>query len=165
MRERRNKNFAVGLLLFLLLLTGGYALLATNLNITGTATGTGDFKIEFNSYTVSDEAKATATLDADRTSMTIDANLSFPGDTVTIDFTIKNTGSLAATVSDLTINNNGSTDFNIAINGLDAIEGTTLGVGQSTNGSIVVTWNASSTTATPEGVTFDVTINYLQATV
>lgn len=165
MTNKRTRIFVIGLVVFTLALTGVYALLANNLNITGTATGAGDFKIEFFDSTVSDPAKATATLDTDRTSLSIDANLSFPGDTVTIDFTIKNTGSLAAVVDNLTVNENNTTDFSIVINGLSAIEGTTLAVGETTQGSIVVTWNATSTIPNPENVSFDVTLDYLQATI
>lgn len=165
MRNRRTRVFVIGLAVFTLVLTGVYALLASNLSITGTATGAGDFKIEFFNSSVSDPAKATATLNPDRTSLNIDANLSYPGDTATIDFTIKNTGSLAAIVDNLTVNAPNTTDFTIVINGLTAIEGTTLAVGQTTQGSVVVTWNATSTIPDPETVSFDVTLDYIQATV
>lgn len=164
MRDRRNQKTVIGLLVLTLFLTGAYALLATNLNITGTAGGQGDFKIEFTDYNVSDEDKATAILDATNTSINIEANLSFPGDSVTINFTIKNTGSLSATVSDLTINENSTDDFNITINGLDNIRGETLLVSETTNGSIVITWNTESTNPEPEAVNFNVTIDYVQAT-
>lgn len=164
MRDKRNRLLVVGLLVFTVAVTGVYALLATNLNITGTARGAGDFKIEFSDYRVTDEAKAAATLDSAKTSINIEANLSYPGDSVTINFTIKNTGSLKATVSDLTINENSNQDLNIKINGLTNIKGTTLDVGETTSGSIVVTWNAASTNPNPESVNFSVTLDYLQAT-
>ncbi|MDD2434736.1 MAG: hypothetical protein PHO63_00585 [Bacilli bacterium] len=164
MRDRKVKYLVIGLIVFAIALTGVYALLAANLRITGTATGVGDFKIEFSSFSVSNPAKATATLDDNRVSMTIDANLSFPGDTVTIDFTIKNTGSLAATVDNLIINENNTEDFTIIIIGLNEIEGSTLNVGDVTVGSIVVTWNTTSTIPNPAPVNFDVTIDYIQAT-
>lgn len=96
--------------------------------------------------------------------MNIQATLSYPGDMVTINFTISNTGSLASIVDDLVINENDTADFDIEINDLDNIIGTSLGVGQSTNGSIVISWDIASTTAEPEDVNFDVTITYLQAT-
>ncbi len=164
MRDKKVRFFVIGLIIFTFILTGVYALLAANLNITGTATGTGDFKIEFSNFTISDATRATANLNQDNTSLTISTNLSYPGDTVTIDFTIQNTGSLAATVDNLIINENSSEDFTITINNLANIEGTTLAVGATTVGSIVVTWNASSVTGTPEEVNFDVTIDYIQAT-
>jgi hypothetical protein len=164
MKNRRNRMFIIGILLFSLFLTGVYALLATNLNITGTASGVGDFKIEFSSYNVSNPDKVSVTLDDSNTSMNISANLDFPGDTVTINFVIKNTGSLAARVSDLNVNENSTDDFTIQVNGLSTILGNTLAVGETTNGSIVVTWNSTSTNANPEDVNFDVTIDYIQAT-
>ncbi len=164
MNNKRNRRFVVGLLIFTLLLTGVYALLATNLNITGTATGTGDFKVEFTNVGVSDEDKATAVIDSNKTSINIEANLSYPGDSVTISFTIKNTGSLKATVSDLRINENSNDDINITINGLNNIIGTHLDVNETTNGTIVVTWNAESTNPTPETVNFSVNLDYIQTT-
>lgn len=164
MKDRRMQYLIIGLLIFTVLLTGAYALLGGNLNITGTATGVGDFKIEFSSYNISNEEKANASLNTDRTSLTINADLSYPGDTVTIDFIIKNTGSLAAIVDNLIINDNSDEDFTISIVGLNDIEGTILGVNETTSGSVVVTWNSSSTTAEPESVNFSVTIDYLQAT-
>lgn len=164
MRDKKVRYFVIGLIIFTFVLTGVYALLAANLNIYGTATGTGDFKIEFSNFTVSDATKATANLNQDNTSLTINTTLSYPGDSVTIDFTIQNTGSLAATVDNLIINENSTEDFTITINNLANIEGTTLAVGATTVGSIVVTWNASSVTESPEDVNFDVTIDYIQAT-
>lgn len=164
MKNRRVRAFVLGLALFTLVLTGVYALLAANLTITGTATGTGDFKIEFTNVASSNTTKATTTLNDDRTSLSIDTNLSYPGDTVTVDFTIQNTGSLAATVNSLIINENSTTDFTIVINGLSAIEGTTLAVGGTTQGSVVITWEPASTNTTPTPVNFDVTIDYVQAT-
>ncbi len=164
MRRRNGIIFVVSLLVFAVLLTGVYALLAGTLNITGTTRGTGDFKIEFNSYSVSNENKATVTLDDTRTSMTISADLSFPGDTVTIDFVIKNVGSLAASVQNIAVNENSTDDFDIKVNGVTNIVGTNLGVGETTNGSVVITWNASGTNPEPESVSFDVTLAYIQAT-
>lgn len=164
MEKRRNRAYIIGLLVFAVVLVGVYALLVANLSIAGTATGSGDFKVEFSDYTSSNESKATATLDDTKTSLTVDANLTHPGDSVTINFTIKNTGALKATVQDLIINENSTEDFNIKINGITNIKGTDLDVMETTSGSIVITWNASSTNPAPENVTFDVTIDYIQST-
>ncbi|NLL44976.1 MAG: hypothetical protein GX247_04870 [Mollicutes bacterium] len=164
MRRQKIRFWILGLAIFTILLTSVYALLAANLEITGTATGAGDFKIEFVNATPSDLNKATATLSAEKTTLDISANLNFPSDSVTIDFVIRNTGSLNAMVENLVINNNSNEDFSIVINGLHDIEGTTLGVGEITEGSIVITWNPTSTSANPESVNFSVTIDYVQAT-
>lgn len=165
MKNRSTKLLIVALLVISLSLAGVYALIAATLNITGTATGTADFKIEFTNANVSNADKASYTINPDGTVLNITSNLSYPGDTVTINFTIGNTGSLAAIVNNLTINENSTSDFTIDIIGLDAIEGTTLDANETTNGSIVVTWNSASTTTTPEEVSFNVTLEYLQATV
>ena len=164
MRRKNGRYLVIGLLAFTLVLAGAYAILTTTLNITGTATGTGDFKLEFTNVNVTDDTKATATTSADNTVITISTNLTFPGDTVTTNFTITNTGSLPARVDNLTIGNPASADFTVQINGLSAIEGTILPVNDSTTGSIVITWNAASTNPTPESIQFNVTIDYSQAT-
>lgn len=164
MRRSNTRYFLIGFIAFAVILAGAYALLTTTLNITGTATGATDFKLEFTNVNVTDNTKATATTNTDNTVITIATNLAYPGDTVTTNFTISNTGSLPARVDNLTINNPSSTDFTVQITGLAGIEGTTLAVGGTTVGSIVITWNTSSTNPTPESVTFGVTIDYSQAT-
>ena len=143
MRERRNRMFILGLLAFILILSGAYALFATN--IAGTAGGATEFKIEFVDYTSTNEEKSSVDVDATRTTMSITADLSYPGDTVTINFIIKNTGRLNATVNDLVINENSTEDFNVNIVGLSSILGTSLAPDATTEGSIVVTWNSAST--------------------
>ena len=65
MRRQKIRFWILGLDIFTILLTSVYALLAANLEITGTATGAGDFKIEFVNATPSDLNKATATLSAE----------------------------------------------------------------------------------------------------
>ncbi len=164
MSNHRTRTTIIAFLIFTFLLTGAYALLATNLTITGTATGTASFNIAFDTYTISDPAKANVLFNEDHTSLSINANLAFPGDTVTINFTIKNGGTLAAIVDDVVVNNNSNSDLIVQINGLDDIKGTTLVVNQTTNGSIVITWSPTSTVEDPASVNFDVTLNYLQAT-
>lgn len=164
MRKENTRYFVIGLIAFTLILTGAYALLTTTLNISGTATGLGDFKLEFVDINVTNDVKATATANTDNTMITIATNLDFPGDSVTTNFTIKNTGALAAIVDDIIINNPASTDFNVQIIGLDTIEGTTLPANGTVDGSIVITWNTASINPAPESVTFDISIDFSQAT-
>jgi hypothetical protein len=147
-----------------LILTGAYAVLTATLNITGTATGIGNFKLEFTNVSVSDVGKATTTNNTDNTTITIDTNLSYPGDSVTTNFTIKNTGGLAAKVDNITINNPDSIDFSVQIIGLANIQGTTLPVGGTTDSSIIITWKSTSTTPTPTETSFDISIDFSQAT-
>jgi hypothetical protein len=164
MNIKRTRILILILSIFSLSLAGVYALISANLNIAGTATGTADFKIQFTNANVSNVDKASYTINTDGTILNITTNLTYPGDTVTINFTIGNTGNLAAVVNNLVINENSTTDFTIDIVGLDTIQGTTLDTNDITSGSVVVTWNSTSTTTTPEEVNFNVTIEYLQAT-
>jgi hypothetical protein len=162
--RRRNKIFILILSVFALFITGVYALLSANLNITGTASGATNFKVEFDSYTVTNESKAIVDVNSNKTSMTITANLSYPGDSVTVGFIIKNTGSLSATVQDLIINENSNEDISISIQGISDIKDTNLAVNETTNGSIIITWNPASTLQTTESADFNVTIDYIQTT-
>lgn len=162
--KRNNKFFIIGLLASVLILSGAYALFAATLNIAGTAGGATEFKIEFTDHNVSDEEKATVSLDTAKTTMNITADLAYPGDTVTINFTIKNTGRLNSKVNDIVINENSTDDFNISVVGLNNINDTDLAPNDVTEGSIVVTWNTASTNQNPEPVNFSVTIDYVQAT-
>lgn len=162
MRDRKTRNYLLGLGAIALLLTGVYAILSANLDITGTATGTGDFKVEFTSANANNEEKASVDLNADKTTINIDATLEYPGDSVTINFIIENTGNLAARVQDLIINENSTEDITINIDGITDIQDTVLGVGETTSGTITVTWNTSSTTSTPDVVSFSATIDYVQ---
>lgn len=162
--KRNTRYFVIGLIALTLLLTGAYAILTATLNITGTAAGTGDFKLEFTNVNVTDAVRGTATTSADNTMITITTNLTYPGDTVTTNFTISNTGSLPARIDKITINNPASTDFTVLINGLDTLEGTILPVGTTTTGSIVITWNTASTNPTPASTDFDIGIDFSQAT-
>lgn len=162
--RRNTRYFILGLIALTLLLTGAYAVLTATLNITGTAAGTGDFKLEFTNVNVTDSAKGTATTSADNTMLTISTNLTYPGDTVTTNFTISNTGSLPARIDNITINNPASTDFTVQINGLDNLNGTILPVGTTTSGSIVITWNTASTNPTPASTDFTIGIDFSQAT-
>ncbi|NLL02527.1 MAG: hypothetical protein GX265_05880 [Mollicutes bacterium] len=162
--RRNNKLFIIGLLASVLILSGAYALFATTLNIGGTAGGATEFKIEFTDYDVSDSEIVEVDLNSANTTMNITADLVYPGHSATINFTIKNTGRLNARVNDIVINENSTDDFNISVVGLEDIKDTILSPNDTTEGSIVVTWNTASTNQTPESVNFSVTIDYVQAT-
>ena len=164
MRDRRNNWFIVGLLAFVLVLSGAYALFATTLNIAGRAGGEADFRIEFTDHNISNEDKASVTLDSTNTTMNITADLNYPGDTVTINFTIENTGKLNSIVNNMVITENSNDDLNVNIVGLSDIKGTTLAPNDTTTGSIVITWSSASTNQTPESVDFTVSVDYLQST-
>lgn len=164
MHDRKIKYFVLGLIAFTLVLTGVYAILTTTLNISGTATGATNFKIQFDNVSVTDTNKATTALDTDQTTLNINTSLSYPGDSVTINFSMKNTGSLNASIDNITINNPNSDDFTVQINGLDTIEGTVLSVGNQITSSIVITWKSTSTNQTPDTVPFSISIDYSQST-
>jgi hypothetical protein len=161
MRTKKIRMFAIAVVAFALTMTGAYALFSTTLNINGTANASADFEIDFTSAN-SSSSEATAVIGSDGSSLAINADLSFPGDSATINFVIKNTGTLSATVDNIAITNNSNSDLIVTVVGLDALKGTKLAVGEETTGSIVVTWNQASTVENPTAVTFNAQLDYSQ---
>lgn len=93
--------FIVGLLAIILVMSVGYATFTTDLNINGNAEITGEWNVEIigiEAKQVNGTASAgTPTFNA--TSATFDADLVKPGDSVTYTVTIKNKGSINATLA------------------------------------------------------------------
>ncbi len=164
MRRKNTRYFVVGILAFLLLITGVYAILTTTLNITGSTKGSADFRIEFLNASAVNSDKISYDISTDGLTLTINSNLTYPGDSASVSFDIKNTGTLPAKVSDLKVTNNTNSDLIVEINGLNNLIGTVLGVGETTSGVINTTWNRDSTVQDPEEVSFSVEIFYSQAT-
>lgn len=164
MRRKNTRYLIIGILAFLLLVTGVYAILTTTLNITGSTKGSAVFRIEFFNARSVNPDKISYDISADGLTLTINSNLTYPGDTASVSFDIKNTGTLPAKVADLKVINNTSTDLLVEINGFTDLIGTVLGVGETTSGTITTTWNKDSVIQNPDEVTFSVEIFYSQAT-
>lgn len=161
----------IGVIAFVLAVVVGYALFSDNLTVSGSATATGDFDVEFTSvgeitkvgYTAVD-ATEIAKISEDKNTLTVTVNkLDYPGAYVTIPVTITNKGSVSTKLKN--INETGLTQDN------RAIKVTYTGVAASdtpiaTNGTqemnIKVEWDKTVNTGSSD-VTFQIQLEYEQA--
>ena len=155
----------IGVIAFVLAVAVGYALFSETLTVTGTATATGDFDVEFTKvgYTGAGDSEIAA-ISPDKNTLTVTVNkLDYPGAYVEIPVTITNKGSVSAKLK------------NIKETGLTAdsraIKVTYTGVAASdtpiaTNGTqemnIKVEWDKTVNTASSD-VTFQIQLEYEQA--
>src|SRR5574344_802847 len=103
--KTRNSLIIVGLMVAIVIMSVGYAALAQQLTINGTA-GTGDanWNIEFNSISknttlTTEGATELATPTASGTSATFNVELAYPGASITYDIEVQNKGTIDATLT------------------------------------------------------------------
>lgn len=147
-----------------------YAAFSQIININGTGTTSGDWKVKITGIS---QASANGATDASAptfsdTTATFDVNLAYPGATATYDVAIQNTGTINAKVSSVTgiDEANAATPAYItyALSGVDAT--TTIAANGGTNtAKVTVTWDPNSAPVTA-GATKNATIkiNYVQDT-
>lgn len=161
----------IGVIAFVLAVVVGYALFSDNLTVSGSATATGDFDVEFTSlgeitkvgYTTVD-ATEIAKISEDKNTLTVTVNkLDYPGAYVTIPVTITNKGSVSAKLKN--INETGLTQDNRAIKvtytGVAASD-TVIKTNDTQEMNIKVEWDPSINTGSSD-VTFQITLEYEQA--
>ena len=161
----------IGVIAFVLAVVVGYALFSYNLTVSGSATATGDFDVEFTSvgeitkvgYTAVD-ATEIAKISEDKNTLTVTVNkLDYPGAYVTIPVTITNKGSVSAKLKN--INETGLTQDNRAIKvtytGVAASD-TPINTNDTQEMNIKVEWDPSVNTGSSD-VTFQITLEYEQA--
>ena len=161
----------IGVIAFVLAVAVGYALFSETLTVTGTATATGNFDVEFTKvgtitkvgYTGAGDSEI-AVISPDKNTLTVTVNkLDYPGAYVEIPVTITNKGSVSAKLKN--INETGLTAVS------RAIKVTYTGVAASdtpidTNGTqemnIKVEWDKTVNTSSSD-VTFQIQLEYEQA--
>ena len=168
----KKKSIAIiGVIAFVLAVAVGYALFSETLTVTGTATATGNFDVEFTKvgtitkvgYTGAGDSEI-AVNSPDKNTLTVTVNkLDYPGAYVEIPVTITNKGSVSAKLKN--INETGLTADS------RAIKVTYTGVAASdtpidTNGTqemnIKVEWDKTVNTSSSD-VTFQIQLEYEQA--
>jgi hypothetical protein len=165
------RKFIVSLFIIILSLGVGYAVFAETINITGTATTTGSFNIEFFEAAAARLNKAgtlienEAIISADKNTLTLDVpNLETIGSWVEFDVTVKNVGTIAALLEEVIVT--GDTDPNIKVTMPPWSTGIELAAGATETFTIKVEWlttgNDSVQYTGNENLTFTVTLNYLQ---
>lgn len=161
---KRNGILIGALLITIALMTVGYAALATQLTINGTA-GSGDssWSIDFTSIEKNTALSSTGVTEvntptASGTAITFNVNLSKPGDKMVYDVTVKNSGSIDAVFKQLTgveeINTQAPLDITYTVQRLDVNGQVLTGEGdllsnQNNYFRITIEWNPNST-AIPE---------------
>ncbi len=168
--EQRNKNlFIGGLLAIVLVMAVGYAAFATQLNINGTATIESRWEVKITDISVSGDPTGTATSKSSAVTegnlaATFESELVAPGDSVTYNVTVENTGTLPAKLNAITFNqtNNGTGTAEAG----DAVEN--QGTSYEGDNAIVYSYTGISVNSTlaaandsdTDKVTFQVTVTY-----
>ena len=115
----KNKKILLGGLLLLLVVTIGYALLSETINISGTATASGEFNMEFSevgSIVEAGSTGATAQISGDKNTLTITVpRLEYPGASVEIPVTIHNAGTIDAKLDSIDVNGLTEEDRSIVV--------------------------------------------------
>lgn len=165
----KTKNIIIGgLLVAIVAMSIGYAALAQELTINGTATIDAEWDIHFNSITLdTDESVGVtenATPSASGTSATFNVELAYPGAVAHYDIVVENGGSIDATLSSIsgvdTANNTEPTEIKYTVTNIAA--GDDLTAGQSTTFRVTVEWLDSDTIPTTTSKTATITLNYAQ---
>ncbi len=166
--EQKNKNALIGgLLAIVFVMAVGYAAFATTLTINGTANITSRWDVHIKDIKVSEEENnpagtgisVSAQKDGELTA-NFEAQLKAPGDSVTYDVTVENTGTLPAKLSDITFkqtnNGDGATE--------EGEEVTNNGTSYDGDNAIVYSYAGITTGTVLEAntgsVTFKVTVKY-----
>ena len=167
-KRRKNSNFLILILIILLLgMSVGYAAFADTLNIVGTANANGKFSVEFTSSKIIDSKginilESKASISESKDTLIIDVkDMQYPGSGATISCVIKNTGTVPAKLTGVTITGNDDSDISVIFS--DALKiGQTLDVNESWTLQFVVKWNIDSTLSDPKAINFSASLNYEQ---
>ena len=157
------KNFAiVALVCALAIMAVGYSLLTQNLTINGTANITSTWDVQITGITEGEATggainKTPASFTG--TSATFNVNLVKPGDKMVYEITVKNSGTLNAKLTGLTVNpaEPASTGIYYKVTGVEQ-NVTTLDADAENTITVEVGWNASDTTM-PVETTQALTVN------
>ena len=163
MSTNKGRNVVIGALLAAVaIMAVGYAALAQTLTINGTATITSTWNVAITGIS-SGVATGTATNGSEPsftgTSATFNVNLVKPGDKMVYEITVKNSGTLNAKLTGLTVNpaEPASTGIYYKVTGVEQ-NVTTLDANAENTITVEVGWNASDTTM-PVETTQALTVN------
>lgn len=163
-RNGRRNYFIIALFLLVGLLGVGYALFAESLSITGTATSTGTFDIEFFTATVTSSSNAgtpTATISGDKNTLSLVANtLLVPGANVLYTVEVKNVGNVSADLTLVDVTGNTDPDITVTVDPT-LVTPLTLAPNATHSFTIKVEWNSASGTGS-KTVDYTVDLDYVQ---
>lgn len=162
---RGSKNILIGaLVVTLLAMAVGYAALAQNLNVNGTSDISSTWNIAFTNITAGTAvggATNNSTPTITGTTATFDVSLVSPGDSMTYDITVTNSGTIDAVLDSINVTKSGSDAILYTVTGVE--EGTVLKAGETNTVTVKVEYDSSVTTQpTVTSKTLSVTLNYVQ---
>ena len=162
--ENKKKIIMVVLSVLVCIMAVGYAVLAQQLNITGTTSIDSTWKVEITNIgekEVVGKAVSKVTPSYTSTTANFSVGLIQPGDSITYDIEISNFGTVIAKVDSININLDENDAIKYTTSGVS--NGDKLGVGEKTTLTIKVEYD-SSVTSQPSITSKDitVTINYVQ---
>ena len=169
-KNKEKKNVLIGVLLVaVVLMSVGYAALASQLDINGTAAISSKWDVKFTSITegvaVGSASNKTAAA-VTSTTATFDVILVAPGDSMTYDLVISNDGTIDATLDSivgLPVSNEGDA---IVYTVTGVTEGETLAAGATKTVTIKVEYDSNITdqpTTEQLSKTLSITLNYVQS--
>lgn len=158
----------------ILAVTIGYAAFSDTLTISGTANAGGNFNLEFTTDSKLleskgvDESGTKVTISDDKNKLTVDVkDLAYPGAGAKFQAVIKNNGTIAAKVKELTAEKNTTGADAIKITGLEAPDfANVLQPGETCTIEFTVEWDITKDLTNSEGdtVEFELGMEYEQAT-
>ncbi|MDD2625740.1 MAG: hypothetical protein PHR55_03175 [Bacilli bacterium] len=163
-RNGRRNYFIIALFLLVGLLGVGYALFAESLSITGTATSTGTFDIEFFTATVTSSSNAgepKATISGDKNTLTLVADtLLVPTANVLYTVEVKNVGNVSADLTEVLLTDENDPDITVTLDPL-LVTPLTIAPDATHSFTIEVEWDSGSSTGS-KTVSYTVDLDYVQ---
>jgi hypothetical protein len=164
---RSTKNILIGALILVVIAMGiGYAALVQNLNINGTAQVTSNWNIELTSISNGTPVGGATNNTLPKivgTTASFDVNLVSPGDSMTYNVVVSNTGTLDAVLDDIVVSNSGSPAIIYTVTGV--AKGAVLLAGSTNTVTVKAEYDSSVTSQpTTTNKTLTVTLNYVQKT-
>lgn len=165
MKTKKVSYIIIGLIILLIAVGVAYAAFIDVLDIRGTATVSGDFVIEFTNVT---DPNNVATISEDKKSIIVNAQLAFPGDSITISPEVSNKGSINAKITGIKILDavGGSTysnpDITVTTSGI--VSNDLLNSGAKNTFNVVMTWVSESTATKGTTANFVIELDYVQNT-
>lgn len=161
------KNVLIGsLVLVILAMAVGYAALVQTLNINGTAQITSNWSIAFSSITDGTAVGGATNNTSPQivgTTASFDINLVSPGDSMTYNIIVSNTGTLDAVLDTIVVTDSGSSAIIYTVTGVS--QGTLLLAGSTNTVTVKAEYDSSVTSQpTTTSKTLSVTLNYVQRT-
>ncbi len=169
MKDRKN-ILIVALLIAIVAMSVGYAALAQQLTINGTANISASWDVKIKEITpkvLTGASVKEGSPTFNNTSASFDVDLEYPGASATFDVTVENAGTINATLDSISgldaANSDTPTYITYSVSGVT--EGDALRSGDTTTATVTVTWDPSqeSVPETSVSKTATINLNYVQA--